>query len=91
MPYNIPFTDTAANPDPITVPDQALNNYDTSLTFVGKNFPGYAQSIGANFLHLLENFAGPTAPSTPIKGQIWYDTGTNSSPARPQLKVFDGT
>ena len=91
MAYVIPFTDTATNPDPITVEDQTLNNYDTSLTFVGKNFPGYAQSIGSNFLHLLENFAGPTEPSNKIRGQLWYDTGTSVSPARPQLKVYDGT
>jgi len=91
MAYTIPFTDTATNPDPISVPDQTLNNYDTSLTFVGKNFPGYAQSIGKNFLQLLEHFAGPTEPPNKIRGQLWYDTGTSVSPARPQLKVYDGT
>ncbi len=87
MSYLIPFTDTTKTA--ITVEDQSLNT-DTSLTFVGKNFPGYAQSIGENFLHLLENFARSTAPSNPVQGQLWYDTGTSFSPARPQLKVFDG-
>ena len=90
MAYTIPFTDTAAHPTPITVEDQTLNT-ETSLTFVGKNFPGYAQAIGTNFLHLLENFARSTAPSNPVQGQLWYDTGLGFTPIRPQLKIFDGT
>lgn len=90
MAYTIPFSDTAAHPTPITVDDQTLNT-ETSITFVGKNFPGYSQAIGTNFLHLLENFAKSTAPSNPIQGQLWYDTGVGSVPARPQLKIFDGT
>ena len=86
MAYTIPFSDTAAHPTPISVPDQDLNQTDTSLTFIGKNFPGYAQSIGKNFLHLLENFAKNSAPANPIQGQLWYDTTVS----RPQLKIFDG-
>jgi microcystin-dependent protein len=86
MSYKLNYTDTAANPTPITVPDQDLNTTSTDLTFVGKNFPGYSQSIGENFLHLLENFASPTAPPKAISGQLWFDTTTNKN----QLKVYDG-
>ena len=86
MSYKLNYTDTAANPNPITVPDQDLNTTSTDLTFVGKNFPGYSQSIGENFLHLLENFASATAPTKAIAGQLWYDTTTNKN----QLKVYDG-
>jgi microcystin-dependent protein len=92
MSYNINFTDPA-NPDPrspLTVQDQELNQ-ETNLTFVGKNYTGYSQFIAENFLHLLENFASPTEPQNAVSGQIWYDTGTNSVPAQPQLKVYDGT
>jgi microcystin-dependent protein len=91
MSYTIPFTDTAIHPTPITVEDQTLNTADTSLTFVGKNYPGYSQAIGSNFVHMLENFASASAPSNPIQGQLWYDTGTSFSPTRPQLKIYDGT
>lgn len=91
MSYKINFTDTVANPSGITVEDQSLNNTDTDLVFVGKNFPGYSQYIGENFLHLLENFAKNTPPQNPIKGQLWYDIGTLVSPSKPQLKLFDGT
>lgn len=86
MSYKLNYTDTAANPTPITVPDQDLNTTSTDLTFVGKNFPGYSQSIGENFLHLLENFAAQTAPTKAIAGQLWYDT----TETKKQLKVFDG-
>lgn len=91
MAYTIPFSDTAVNPTPITVNDQTLNTADTSLTFVGKNYPGYSQAIGKNFLHMLENFASSTAPINPVEGQLWYDTGLGFSPTRPQLKIYDGT
>lgn len=88
MAYKINFTDQVANPNGITIADQDLNT-QTSLTFVGKNYPGYAQSIGENFLHLLENFANNTAPDTAkaIVGQLWYDTTSSN----PQLKVLDGS
>lgn len=91
MAYTIPFSDTAVNPTPITVNDQTLNTADTSLTFVGKNYPGYSQAIGKNFLHMLENFASTSAPINPVQGQLWYDTGLGFSPKRPQLKIYDGT
>lgn len=91
MAYNINYTDTVANPTGIAVEDQSLNNTDTDLVFVGKNFPGYAQFIGENFLHLLENFANNSAPSNPVTGQLWYDKGALTSPAKPQLRVYNGT
>lgn len=91
MSYKINFTDTLSNPQGITIQDQSLNNTVTDLVFVGKNFPGYSEFIGENFLHLLENFSRNTPPSKPVKGQLWYNTGTNTVPAKPQLMVFDGT
>jgi len=87
MPYQVTFTDST-NPakPPITVADQALNN-QTSLTFVGKNYAGYAPIVANDFLHLLENFASNTAPSNPVEGQLWYD---NTSGVH-LLKIYDGT
>ncbi len=70
----------------ITVEDNTIDD-TTSLRFPGRNTTGYGQIIGEDLLHLLENFASPNEPSTPIQGQLWYDTteGVN------QLKVYDGT
>ena len=89
MSYTLNYTDTITNPNGIVVEDYQLNTTDTSLAFVGKNFTGYSEYIGENFLHLLENFASSTPPSPEqrITGQLWYDT----SASKPQLKVFNGT
>jgi hypothetical protein len=80
-----------------TVPDEGTNT-DTSLTFIGRNYTGYTQIIGENFLHLLENFASPaknsnsdisSGPQNPVKGQVWYNSLNDSLGGG--LKVFDGT
>jgi microcystin-dependent protein len=84
MSYQVTFTETT-NPSkvPLTVADASLNT-QTNITFVGKNYSGYAPIIANNMLHMLENFASPTAPTTPVQGQLWYDNATGI------LKVFDG-
>ena len=87
MPYNIQYSDTSK--EPISVVDGDLNQ-ETSLTFIGKNYnQSYSGIIGENFLHLLENFANSTPPTTPIEGQLWYNLSEGS--IEKGLKVFDGT
>ena len=82
MPYIVNFTDNE-NKTPITVYDNTSNT-DTSLTFPGRNVTGYGQTIGQNFLALLENFAGPSEPVNPIEGQLWFNTNTRT------LQIYDG-
>ena len=88
MVYKVTFTETA-NPakPPINVNDQTIENTSTSLSFVGKNYAGYAPVIAENFLHLLENFSKITSPSNPVQGQLWY----NNTPGVNLLNVYDGT
>ncbi len=50
---------------------------NTSLSLLGKNYSGYGQIIASNFVYLLENFAKTSAPSSPLKGQLWYDKNEN--------------
>jgi Phage Tail Collar Domain len=90
MSYIINFTDLskAARNFYITVEDNTINTFDTPLTLVGRNYPGYGQAIGADLVHLLENFANSSRPSKNIEGQLWFDT---SDPNSKKLKVFDGT
>src|SRR6056300_721180 len=66
-----------------TVQDGVLNT-QTDLSFIGKGYAGYGETIAENFLHLLENFANTSAPSRPIQGQLWYDSSSS------QLKVYSG-
>ena len=85
MTYQVTYTESNNPAKPaIIVQDQSLNN-QTSLTFVGQNYNGYAPIVANDFLHLLENFAAPTAPNNPVQGQLWYDNSSSS------LKIWDGT
>ena len=86
MTYQVQFTDsTNPNKQPIKVVDGTVNTNATSLGFAGQGYPGYAPIIADDLLHLLENFAGPTAPRNPVQGQLWYDTSVNV------LKIYDST
>ncbi len=67
-----------------TVQDGVVNT-QTDLSFIGKGYAGYGESIAENFLHLLENFSNSSAPTKPIEGQLWYDS-TNA-----RLKVYSGS
>jgi len=57
----------------------------SSITLVGKNYAGYGELHGENFLHLLENSANDTEPSNPLAGQLWYDTDNSL------LKIYTGS
>ena len=84
MAYTVNKTNSSASPNAYTVQDSVLNT-QTDLSFIGKGYAGYGETVAENFLHLLENFANTSAPTKPITGQLWYDT-TNA-----KLKVYDGT
>ena len=66
-----------------TVEDGTIDN-TTNLRFIGKNYAGYGEIQNENFLHMLENFAGGTAPSRPVSGQLWFDSSLS------KLKFYDG-
>lgn len=82
MAYTVDYTDT--NKAAIVVNDGTVDT-TTDLRLVGKNYSRYGEVIAEDFLHLLENFAGGTAPSKPSEGQIWYDSTNNC------LKYYDNT
>lgn len=66
-----------------TVQDGTLDN-TTSLTFVGKNFTGYGDPVNENLLKLLENFSNTRPPTSPLTGQLWFDSKSN------KLKFYNG-
>ena len=84
MAYTVNKTNNSASPNQYTVQDGVINT-QTDLSFIGKGYAGYGESIAENFLHLLENFSNTSAPSKPITGQLWWDS-TNS-----KLQVWNGT
>ena len=80
MPYSITtYSGTAV----ATVQDATINTTSTALTLIGRDYAGYGAFLNENFIYLLENFAGNTAPNQKLTGQIWYDTSVNT------LKVWN--
>jgi len=69
----------------ITLQDGTLDTTKTSITLVGKNYPGYGEIANDNLVRLLENFANNVSPANPLAGQIWYDTGN------ARLSVYNGS
>ncbi len=65
--------------------DGQIDITSTNLTLVGRNYTGFGEFINENFIKILENFSGTTAPGTPLTGQLWFDT------TGQRLKVYNGT
>ena len=65
--------------------DGQIDVSTSSLTLVGRNYTGFGEAVNENFIKLLENFSNTTAPSTPITGQLWFDT------LEQRLKIYNGT
>jgi hypothetical protein len=57
------------------LPDGTIDTTNSSLTLVGKNYPGYGTFLNQNMVQLMENFAKSSGPAAPLPGQIWWDTG----------------
>jgi hypothetical protein len=68
----------------IVIADGTINT-STTVTLVGKNYPNYGNILDQNFIRLLENSSNTTAPSNPLKGEIWWDSANNI------LKVYTGS
>ena len=80
MAYTINKTDGSVV---ATITDGTIDN-STSLTLFGKSYSGFGELLNENLIKLLENSAGTGAPTAPMKGELWFDTNSNT------LKVYDG-
>ena len=58
----------------LTLPDQQSDSISTSLTLIGKNVNAYGTDLNDNFIKLLENFANTSEPTSPLIGQLWFNT-----------------
>ena len=67
-----------------TVADGQIDQVSTDITLIGKNYSGFGEALNENFVKLLENFSSTTAPTHPIRGQIWFDV------TELKLKVYNG-
>ena len=81
MAYTINRTDGTAI---ATVTDGTIDN-TTSVTLFGKSYSGFGELLNENLVKLLENSSSNSAPTAPLKGELWYDTASS------QIKVYDGS
>lgn len=82
MSYKINQTDGTLLVDLV---DGRIDEDTTDIVLVGRNYTGYGEYLNENLIRMLENFASSSAPSHPLRGQIWYDTSDG------RLKVYNGT
>ena len=68
-----------------TIADGTINSTATSLTLIGKNYAGYGTFLNDNLVHILENSSSSSAPTTPLTGQLWWDSANNL------MKVYNGS
>jgi hypothetical protein len=71
MTYTVTTTSGAAL---ASIADGTVNTTATSLALIGKNYAGYGIFLNENYVQLLENFSNSTPPTSPLTGQLWYDT-----------------
>jgi len=75
MAYNITLTNGTALISG-GLPDGTIDTINSSLTLVGKNYPGYGIFLNQNMVKLMENFANGSQPTAPLPGQLWWNTTT---------------
>ena len=81
MPYTINRTDGT---NLVTIQDGTADT-STSLTLFGKSYSNFGELLNEDLVKLLENSSSTSAPTTPLKGELWFDATTN------QIKVYDGS
>lgn len=81
MSYKINTTDGRLLVDLV---DGKVDTTTTDLNLIGKNVSGFGEFLNENFIKLAEHFANSAPPSSPLIGQMWYDT------SEQRLKVYNG-
>lgn len=71
--------------DVILGPNQPTENA-VAINLIGRNRISYGQAQNENFLWLAENFAGDTAPTGSVPGQLWYNYSTDTGQLLISLK-----
>jgi len=82
MSYKLNKTDGTLLVDLI---DGFVDTGTTNLTLIGRNYEGFGEFLNENFIKLLENFNNTASPTSPLQGQLWYDSTSQ------RLKVYNGT
>ena len=77
------YTIDKYNGTTVAVVEDGTIDSTLDIKLIGKNYAGYGEAQNENLVHMLENFAGPSAPPRPINGQMWYDSSSK------KIKFYD--
>jgi hypothetical protein len=83
----MPYILNKTNGSVLTTVGDATIDLTTNLSFVGRNYSGYGESVNENFVKLLENFSNTSQPTRPLMGQLWFDS---SAPNKRLNVCYDG-
>ena len=72
------------------IPDGTVDTTSTSLQLVGRSVTEYGVAENENYVWLMENFAAPVAPVTPLQGQLWFDTSSDTMYVRGMTNTWTG-
>ena len=72
------------------IPSGTVNTTATSLALVGQGVTNYGTDEIENYVYLLENFAAPTAPTTPVLGQLWYNSSSDTMSVWNSANTWNG-
>jgi hypothetical protein len=61
-----------------TIQDGTINTTSSSLQLPGRNKSNYGQVLDTNFVRQLESYAASSPPPNPLRGQLWFNTNTNT-------------
>ena len=69
----------------VSVPDRTVNTTVSSIRLPGRDYSNYGEPVVENLVWMLQHFAAANAPINAVRGQVWYDTNSQS------LKVYNGS
>jgi hypothetical protein len=69
----------------VTIADGTINTTASPLQIPGKGYTNYGAPVMQDILWVMQNFAGPTAPTPQLQGMLWYNSNTNA------LELYTGS
>jgi len=95
MPYSIDrYSSNLFDPGsafPLNIADNTINSTATSIRIIGRGITNYGEIVAESLVHIMENFAGQTAPANPITGQLWWQQDPTNPSAPQKLSIWNGS